>query len=792
MAQTPSTEYAGLDEDPHKEPRFVVAIGGWPTLYAVGSETLTIPATGDLSTATGHTAIRNWASLPDSAGQKTKTNRPESGGTSLGQVDVDILDRYDDDVGRAISDLISRQAYLEGTSSGTITQLNASADLSISSGTVTVDDTTGFASSGNIWISQECIHYTGTTGTTFTGCTRGYLLTAASPHLDNVKVYSFKPALFMSQFYVYKGYAGLALDKWLEDFGGTIVGEGKSPGSVNFSARSTAWETYLDKRKLVANVKFPEDGSLTSYYNAGTFTIAGRPWLQGDYKIDVDVTVPTSVDLGDGHYLIKFGGYWMGIREILSSQQIHNGTRMLCRCVRISTRGLQHNSGSITSTGNVFPVAWSNCDFRTLPVVGTDPITLMLQFLISKKGAGTNYSGSGTNYDVLKRGGLGIPESRIDIAAFEAIQDEYDYDTNCRVFFVFTGPVPAKKFFDDELCKPFGWYLATKNDGRITLIRPKHPQKFHVSRANGTLAFNSPTASTAFAATMTAGIYTGQEMATEVARAMNDAIKGRGLGTFTCTYNTSTHVFTVAISAGTFDITGTSGVAWTALGFTSDRTNATSEVGDAARGAFTEDTVGQTTYNVIDENDLWDVEIVDNRGDQITDTSFRCSWSWDEEKFLMTHWRKLAEQADLIGSDNAFHYAVESKGLLANNWAGVATPFTGATEADAGTCEPNIDHVSTDFGIDAPNSWAHLFSEMLFDRYGVPPILFKCKMKWKYNTREIGDDFKLSYAVDGVFADRERNATTLTSRLFEFLAVKPNRKGGYIEATCLGWPYVSY
>ena len=239
-------------------------------------------------------------------------------------------------------------------------------------------------------------------------------------------------------------------------------------------------------------------------------------------------------------------------------------------------------------------------------------------------------------------------------------------------------------------------------------------------------------------------------------------------------------------------MTGTSGVAWTALGFTSDRTNATSEVGDAARGAFTEDTVGQTTYNVIDENDLWDVEIVDNRGDQITDTSFRCSWSWDEEKFLMTHWRKLAEQADLIGSDNAFHYAVESKGLLANNWAGVATPFTGATEADAGTCEPNIDHVSTDFGIDAPNSWAHLFSEMLFDRYGVPPILFKCKMKWKYNTREIGDDFKLSYAVDGVFADRERNATTLTSRLFEFLAVKPNRKGGYIEATCLGWPYVSY
>lgn len=55
--------------------------------------------------------------------------------------------------------------------------------------TITVDDTTGFKSAGTIRIGNELIDYTGTTATTFTGCTRAQYDTTASSHSDNSAVY---------------------------------------------------------------------------------------------------------------------------------------------------------------------------------------------------------------------------------------------------------------------------------------------------------------------------------------------------------------------------------------------------------------------------------------------------------------------------------------------------------------------------------------------------------------------------------------------------------------------------
>lgn len=51
--------------------------------------------------------------------------------------------------------------------------------------TLTVDDTTNFSPAGTILIGTELISYTGKTGTTFTGCTRGAQGTRAAPHADN-------------------------------------------------------------------------------------------------------------------------------------------------------------------------------------------------------------------------------------------------------------------------------------------------------------------------------------------------------------------------------------------------------------------------------------------------------------------------------------------------------------------------------------------------------------------------------------------------------------------------------
>jgi len=75
-----------------------------------------------------------------------------------------------------------------GTVSPAITnQLNGS--LNNSATTITVDSTTGFATTnGSIKIDNEIITYTGTTSTTFTGCVRGTGGTIAASHSDNAVV----------------------------------------------------------------------------------------------------------------------------------------------------------------------------------------------------------------------------------------------------------------------------------------------------------------------------------------------------------------------------------------------------------------------------------------------------------------------------------------------------------------------------------------------------------------------------------------------------------------------------
>ena len=77
------------------------------------------------------------------------------------------------------------EAFSTTTSLGG-TRLNGAINDSVT--TITVDDTTDFASSGTIGIDTELITYTGKTATTFTGCTRGALGTTAASHVDNEPV----------------------------------------------------------------------------------------------------------------------------------------------------------------------------------------------------------------------------------------------------------------------------------------------------------------------------------------------------------------------------------------------------------------------------------------------------------------------------------------------------------------------------------------------------------------------------------------------------------------------------
>ena len=75
------------------------------------------------------------------------------------------------------------------TSAKTETFVKISAQISMSgSGTITVDDTSGFSTSGTLYINDEIFTYTGKTSTTFTGVTRATSSTTAAEHLANSNV----------------------------------------------------------------------------------------------------------------------------------------------------------------------------------------------------------------------------------------------------------------------------------------------------------------------------------------------------------------------------------------------------------------------------------------------------------------------------------------------------------------------------------------------------------------------------------------------------------------------------
>ena len=71
------------------------------------------------------------------------------------------------------------------------TTINATSGLSASVETISVTSSTGFSSTGTLYIGGEQITYTGITGNDFTGCTRGANSTTAATIADDVTVTQF-------------------------------------------------------------------------------------------------------------------------------------------------------------------------------------------------------------------------------------------------------------------------------------------------------------------------------------------------------------------------------------------------------------------------------------------------------------------------------------------------------------------------------------------------------------------------------------------------------------------------
>lgn len=82
----------------------------------------------------------------------------------------------------AVADIAGAADATQAFSSAPTATTYLDGDITAASTTITVSDTTAFASSGTIHIGHEAITYSGKTATTFTGCTRGAWRSLATYH----------------------------------------------------------------------------------------------------------------------------------------------------------------------------------------------------------------------------------------------------------------------------------------------------------------------------------------------------------------------------------------------------------------------------------------------------------------------------------------------------------------------------------------------------------------------------------------------------------------------------------
>ena len=88
-----------------------------------------------------------------------------------------------------VNEVIAARGTSVYRATGASTDLDGA--LNSTATTITVNSTSGFSDTGTLLIGSEQITYTGTTTTTFTGCTRGANSTTAASHLDDATVEQF-------------------------------------------------------------------------------------------------------------------------------------------------------------------------------------------------------------------------------------------------------------------------------------------------------------------------------------------------------------------------------------------------------------------------------------------------------------------------------------------------------------------------------------------------------------------------------------------------------------------------
>ena len=190
-----------------------------------------------------------------------------------------------------IGDTIDLGILQETTSANN--QLNGAIDAVVT--TITVDSTTGFTATGVVFIQDEQISYTGLTGTTFTGCTRGAGGTTAATHGDNVAVRQV----------VYSGMVRDATDGIFKTFQGLtgikptstvdFSAAGLSYGSVKIGALQATTSAFSGDLAVATN-KFTVASATGNTLVAGTFDVTGASTFTGAATINNTLNMQQAVE----------------------------------------------------------------------------------------------------------------------------------------------------------------------------------------------------------------------------------------------------------------------------------------------------------------------------------------------------------------------------------------------------------------------------------------------------------------------------------------------------------------
>ena len=252
---------------------------GWSTVYALRIEgiTSTFLETSLTGVAPTNTTARTGLVIDHSAKVGSVADRTRGIGKSF-KLTVGILDD-DTSHGSAI-----RAHFAKPSAFCSLT-----ADLAYNqTGTINVDDTTGFESSGVLYIGNEAINYTGKTGTTFTGLTRAYAGNRAYNHSERSEI-----GVFLAD----KPFSFRGREVWLHAI--PIDPFGEIPNDTIAASANLLDEAPVMFRGHIAShpVRAEEKWSFTCQPMVRRLTDPLIAGVSGQASWSLDDDIPTKVDV---------------------------------------------------------------------------------------------------------------------------------------------------------------------------------------------------------------------------------------------------------------------------------------------------------------------------------------------------------------------------------------------------------------------------------------------------------------------------------------------------------------